>query len=190
MWGMPIEWSSTQDPVPVFVERFILPIEGTGHEVYLFGARYELVDVLVGGESYGDGHFVEHFVAQESSPGRWTLDRLVQRESPTYSAAAEADDYVHAKTIRDPSSLSFRHAPRWKPTDALWPTRLGTPMQFVGQVALPENDVTRTVLTWDVSLFLFWLRVDGHDHFKLVEHDPQAQTAEEHYADEERRETE
>ncbi len=63
-------------------------------------------------------------------------------------------------------------------------------MQFVGQVALPENDVTRTVLTWDVSLYLFWLRVNGHDQFKLVEHHPQAQTAEEHYAADERRETE
>src|SRR5712691_683626 len=99
VWGMPVEWSST---AALRTRR-----RAGGRRVPW---RRSLRRVL-----------------RRSRVAGWPLDaaRLVQRESPTYSAAAEADDYVDAATIRDPSSLSIRHAPRWKPTDAVWPTRLG-----------------------------------------------------------------
>ena len=58
-------------------------------------------------------------------------------------------------------------------------------MLFVGQTRLPANDVTRTLLTWGTTLYLFWLRLDDTDHFKLVEQNVSEHSAEDHYAQEE-----
>ena len=58
-------------------------------------------------------------------------------------------------------------------------------MRFIGQVELPENEVTRTQLTWDVRIYFFWLPTeDGDDCFKIVEQQTGEQTIEEHYRDE------
>jgi hypothetical protein len=60
------------------------------------------------------------------------------------------------------------------------------PMKFLGQVYLPENDVTRTLLNWDWNVYLFWTHANGANRFKITDQRTDLQTAEEHYTDEER----
>ena len=186
--GMPVEWSSQADPVPVYIARFAVP-EGSAEagDVYLFGARHELSEALVGGESFGEGNFVEFFVATEASGGGWRLQRLLQQESVTYSESEEEGDYVFVEEISDPAALSIHEPPAWDATEADWPTYRGRPMRFIGQVALPETDLTRTLLTWGITVYLFGARANGHTSFKIVRQKTEAQSAKQHYADEERR---
>jgi len=54
-------------------------------------------------------------------------------------------------------------------------------MEFIGQVTLPDNDVTRARLTWDTTLFLFGADTTDGTVFKLVQQNLAAQTSEEHY---------
>ena len=85
-----------------------------------------------------------------------------------------------------PVGLSLGEPPRWASrSDATWPTYAGEPMLFVGQVALPENDVTRALLTWDVTLYLFRSRSGERDSFALVVQHSSEQSAEDHYSVEE-----
>jgi hypothetical protein len=121
----------------------------------------------------------------ERAAAAWGSRRLLQRDSVTYSEADEHDDHVPAREI-DPAKLSLGSSPRWESkSEGEWPTILGNPMLFVGQVALPDNDVTRTLLTWDATLYLFWLRLEGTDHFKIVEQNVLDQSGEDHYAQDE-----
>lgn len=181
---MPVQWSSVEEPVPVFVARFDAPHDGLEDDLYLFGARYDTADALIDGSPVGDGHIVEYFLVERADDA-WRSRRLLQRTSVTYSEADERDDYAPARQI-DQAKLSLGRPPRWESkSEAVWSTTLGNPMLFVGQSRLPENDVTRTLLTWDTTLYLFWLRIEGSDHFKLVEQNVGEQSAEDHYAQEE-----
>lgn len=183
---MPVQWSSEEEPIPVFVARFDAPLDGLEGDLYLFGARYDTADALIDGSPVGDGHVVEYFLVERASAA-WRSRRLLQRTSVTYSEADEHDDYAPARQI-DQAKLSLGRPPRWESTsEAVWPNTLGNPMLFVGQIRLPENEVTRTLLTWDTTLYLFWLRIEGSDHFKLVEQNVGEQSAEDHYAQEEER---
>jgi hypothetical protein len=182
--GLPIKWTSTNSPVPVFIERFRVPKGGADDAVFLLGARYSLLEALVGGESLGDGHFVEYFVATKHSDRAWAVHRLLQRQSVTFSETEEREDYFPALEIDDPRALSLGPPPDWEETEAIWPTCTGAPMQFVGQIDLPETTVTRELLTWGVALYLFWSQSNRDDCFKLVEQETDAQTVEEHYKSE------
>lgn len=181
--AMPVQWSSAQEPVPVFIRRFSTPREGSQERhVYLFGARYSLLDALVGGEALGDGYFVEYFVVTRSLDGDdWTAHRLLQRESVTFSESDESQDYVPAADVNHPLTPSTADAPAWETTEAFWPTVRGAPMRFVGQAELPENTVTRELLTWGINVYLFWAEVNGKDCFKLVMQETEFQSAREHY---------
>ena len=60
-----------------------------------------------------------------------------------------------------------------------WPFRDGKPMVFVGQIGpVPENDVTRTVFTFDVVIYIFGARIPGEREgthrivYELVEQIP------------------
>jgi hypothetical protein len=55
-------------------------------------------------------------------------------------------------------------------------------MTFLGQVELPDSELTRRLLTWEITLFLFANVAELE--FKVVEQDTTAQTAEEHYRNE------
>lgn len=181
---MSVQWSSVQDPVPVFIARFDPPLDGLEDDLYLFGARYDTADALIDGTPIGRGHIVEYFLVERATAA-WRSRRLLQRESVTYSEADEHHDHAPARQI-DHATLSLGRPPRWESkSEAVWPTILGNPMLFVGETRLPENDVTRTLLTWDTTLYLFWLRIEGNDHFKLVEQNVGEQSAEDHYAQEE-----
>lgn len=183
--GLPIEWSSGEDPLPVFLAQFIVGGVGCEEEmVYLFGARYSLSEALVGGESLGDGHFVEYFVVKKGSNCCWTVHRLLQRESVTFSEWDERQDYLPAMDVADPVALSSHDPPAWDATEAVSPTFRGEPMHFLGQIEIPETDITRTRFTWGVTAYLFRLRVGEEDCFTIVEHETEAQSAEEHYESE------
>jgi hypothetical protein len=183
--GLPVVWQVSHEPVPVYIGRWSLPDK---RDVFLFGARYDLAEAEVGGQSLAPGHFVEFF-AVTGGGDRWETTRLLNRLSVTFSATDEQGDYVPATALSDPVSRSVTEPPHWAHrSEAQWPTSDGTPMTFVGQVQLPRTPITETRLTWDATFYLFWSRSDaGPDTFKLVQQDPLAQSAEDHYADEERR---
>ena len=182
--GMTIKWSSTSNPIPVFLDSFVTPQAAAADRVFLFGARYDLAEALVGGESLAPGYFVEFFVIRRGS-NTWNLHRLLQRKSVTFSATDETLDYLDARSVNDPNKVSVNRAPHWKVSDAVWPTNRGVPMMFLGQVAPPETTLTRSLFMWGSDVFLFWDGRSGLDVFKLVQQDIGAQTADEHYDAEE-----
>jgi hypothetical protein len=176
--GMDVAWASDAKPVPVYLGRFPVRHLQDLEDVHLMGARYDLTEALVGGDALGDGYFLEYFVAEQTT-GRWSLHRLLQSVSVTYSERDEKADYVPAVDVRDPRSLSLGEPPKWKVSEADWPTLDGKPMTFLGQVELPDSELTRRLLTWEITLFLFAGAAELE--FKVVEQDTTAQTADEHY---------
>jgi hypothetical protein len=150
----------------------------------LFGARHPISDALVGGESFGDeGFFIEYFAIDRNPAGGWNVHRLLQRgHSVVYSdGEEETEDCVPAAEIDDPVGLSIHEPPAWKLWVANWPTCDEKPMRFVGQVKPPENDVTRELLNWLCTIYLFCSTSDAGTRYKIVDQDRGAQTAEEHY---------
>lgn len=103
--------------------------------------------------------------------------------SVTYSEREEEGDYIPATEIGDPAALSVDQPPAWKAEEAVWPTSEGIPMTFMGQANLPETEITRALLTWGLDVYLFVGTTDEL-RFKIVEQDITAQTAEEHYKQE------
>jgi hypothetical protein len=188
--GMPVEWQSVPTPEPVFLRTFDIPRAGHRRDtVFLFGARYSVADALVGGESFGEGYFVEYFVVEEAHDGSWIVHRLRQRGSVAYTESEESrddPDYVQAEEITDPAAFALHTPPIWKRSEALWPTYAGTPMQFIGQIEIPDTELTRNLLSSGQTVYLFSAEAPDHSHYKIFEQDTHAQTAEEHYELEER----
>jgi hypothetical protein len=123
--GLPIKWSSSADPVPVYLTSFPKSSEPTTAKVFLFGARYDLAEALLDDESLGKGHFIEYFVMWRRPDGGWNLHRLLQHHSVTFSDGSDDDtkDYVPARTISSPSRLALDRLPDWESEgDAVWPT--------------------------------------------------------------------
>jgi hypothetical protein len=182
--GMPIDWSSDAAPVPVFLGKLsAVKAEGCG-EVYVFGARYELADALIGGQSLGPGYFVEYFVAEERSPGEWSIHRLLQRQSVTFSEGDEPGDFVAADSVADKKVLCLDGLPKWKGSEAVWPTYGKKPMRFYGQLTLPDTKVARELFTWGMNIYLFSTQRDDSTIFKIVAQETDFQAAAEHYASE------
>jgi hypothetical protein len=183
--GRPVEWLNVPKIEPLFLRAFDLrPISERTHLAFLFGARYNLEDALVDGESYGDGFFVEYFVVDKPS-GEWTLHRLLQRGSVAYTESDESradPQYLPACEIKDPAVHSLRRPPAWKASAASWPTHRGLPMQFIGQMTLPKTELTSSLFTWGDTAYLFVAVGDGRLVYKLFEQETHGQTAEEHYA--------
>jgi hypothetical protein len=180
--GETIEWKSAGVPDAVFLRRF-RPVDGA--EVFLFGARYELTDFLLDGEPQGDGHFVEYIVVARSESGPWTVHRLLQQRSVTFSEVDEVDDSVTAKKVTASKFLAGDLPPRWEsPSEAEWPTHDGKPMMFLGQLSVPDSEATRTKFTWKTTVYLFR---DGESRplFKAMIQQRGEQSAENHYESEE-----
>jgi hypothetical protein len=177
--GMPVEWRSVPAPEPVFLRTF-------GPDVMLFGARYPMSEVLMDGEPFAsDGHVLEYYLLDRGKDGHWTLHRLHQRGSPGTVAYAEVDDSaedIPAIDIEDVAALSVGSAPAWNATEASWPTYRGSPMRFVGQIHLPETDVTRDWLAWGQTVYVFATEGPDQAHYKIFMQQTSAQTAEQHYA--------
>jgi hypothetical protein len=180
LWiGREITWSS--DALPPAVLIAILDVPGAG-ECLLFGFKHDLADALVGGKSFGHGHFIEYVIAQKEHGATWTVHRLVQQRSVTYTTSMEAKDYVDASKVKDVGAHCLGEQPRWRWNDANWPTHDGQPMTFVAQFDLPDCELTRKLLTVDVRVLLFMSIVQGHAVFKIMEEQIKTQSAEEHYA--------
>jgi hypothetical protein len=174
---MSIEWlPSTPQSDPVFITA----INTRSGTACFFGVRYSLSDAVVSGKALGDGYFVEYIVTERGSSS-WTIHRLLQRGSATFAESYERDDAIPARMVDKPSAHSLGDVPYWKTAEAVWPTFGEVPMEFIGQVTLPDNDVTRARLTWDTTLFLFGADTTDGTVFKLVQQNLAAQTSEEHY---------
>ena len=177
-----LKWPKDLEVPPVFLGQFGL-LSGEDSlapcYVYVFGFRLNFDQADYSDFPVPHSYFVEYAVVElPSEKTHW----LSQRESTTYSSLDEKKDYIAAAEVNRADELSLGPRPRWKESEAWWPTFQGTPMSFVGQIALPENAVTRKFLTWDESIFLFW-RPTGTGHvFKITEQNIRWQTAEEHYA--------
>jgi hypothetical protein len=182
---MRIEWASSAAPVPVFLGK--LPAADAEGEdgLYIFGARYELSDALFDRQSLGPGYFVEYFVVWAESPGEWVVRRLAQHRSVTFSEIDEPRDDVDAEDVTDRKALSPNGLPRWKESEAVWPTCDKKPMTFHGQLALPDTKVARDLFIWGMNIYLFSAQRGGSRVFKIVQQETDFQTAEEHYASEE-----
>jgi hypothetical protein len=179
--GLPVKWLTNTATMPVFVHQFAVWCSGTWIEALLFGARYDLREAEVAGASLGGGHFVEYIVASRREKSEWRFCHLLQHASPTFSDGSQKGDYVHARDVSDPGSLSAARLPQWRTSEAIWPTIDGKPMMFIGQVELPDTPITREHLTWNASLYLFWARIADVDRFKVVEQ-TFGQSAEDFYA--------
>ncbi len=182
-----LEWLSDQPPVHVLLGS--IPSTEHGTDLVVLGARYDCSTALFDGEKRDHGgYFVEYFVAEEKAPESWKVHRLLQRGfSVTHSDSDQNGDHVAAPTVKDAAARSTGAVPRWKASEAQWPTFGGEPMTFHGQLALYDSPVARTLFTWGMNVYLFSAVNGGDRVFKIVDQDAKLQTAEEHYADEERR---
>jgi hypothetical protein len=169
--GLPLTWLDEAEPEPFLLRTF----EVDGDPVFLFEADYEVSRVLLDGEPLGDeGHFSEYFVVTGEADG-WMVRRLLQRGGSVAFCTPEEDERdaaVFAREIKDPAALSLGAPPRWKKSVAQWPTLRGEPMIFVGQTEPGYS-----------TIFVF---TDRRGSYKLTMSDTLSQTAEEHYALEER----
>ncbi len=183
-FGLPITWTEKVEPVPVFLNQYV--IGPNGHDAYLIGFRFDTSKMLLKGRPGSGGFFLQFLVVEFEAADRHVLHMLRQHRSPIYSAASDGKDWVWASEVKktDKEKLFLGSPPTWEETEAQWPTVSGKLMRFVGQVSLPENDVTRVHLTWDKRLYLFWQPGAGASEFKIFAQDCDLQTAEAHYAKE------
>lgn len=181
--GLSIRWLTNTAPEVVFVHQFAAWGSDAPVEMFLFGARYDLSEVELEGTTLGPGHFVEYIVASRRERSEWSVCRLLQHASPTFSDRSEKGDYIFAREMSNIAVLSVARPPSWDVSEAIWPTIGSKPMLFIGQVTLPDTPITREHLTWDVSVYLFWNRLEDTDRFKVVEQ-AHGQTAEDHYTTE------
>lgn len=182
--GMEISWSSSADPVPLFLGRFATSERSEGVEAYLFAARYELSEARCAGESLGEGFFEEYFVVCRGRQRDWDVHRLLQRRSVTFSESEDEKDYVPVNSLRKVRDRWASQPPKWESAEeAVWPMSHDEPMVFLGQVRLGDRESIRDSFTWGMTVYLFWARRDRGE-FKVVTQDCGAQTPKEHYASE------
>lgn len=176
-----LKWTTSEPATPIFLDCFRSSASSPSADLFLYGVRHDLRDVLVGGCRM-DGHFLEYVVVRDEGGSEWGVHRLLQQAGVPYSGDFAKRDWVSADSIPEPRSLCRRALPRWKWSAAQWPTEDGRPMIFIGQVTVPETRVTRSLFSWDIHVFLFASGDSASPRFKVVEQDANAQTAEEHDA--------
>lgn len=86
--------------------------------------------------------------------------------------------------------------PDWGTDEPEWPFHQGRPMVFIRQFALPDNQVTRSSVTWETMLYVFGIRVPSPTEtrsdayrmvYEVVQRPTGLQTAEDHYREEQGR---
>ena len=181
-----IRWPKGLEVPPVFLGQFAIPPgedRSSLLDVYVFGFRLELNRAEFSDFPVPDSFFVEYAVTEfPSRKTHWLSQRMY---NTTYSSIFEKKDCTPATEIKRVDKLSLGRRPRWKKSEAEWATYQGQPMRFVGQIDLPENDVTRKFLTWDKSVLVFWQSIVAGSVYKITTQGISLQTAEEHYAMEE-----
>ncbi len=191
--GYAFHWKDGYSPQPVFIGQASVAFgdledgdaSGSSIEVYLFGYRLELSEAGCDDPRMQDGFFVEYIVLEKEA--RVVRHRLNQTGSAAYSSTDENDDDVSACDFDWKNAPRLDKRPKWKPSEAYWPTCDGKPMTFVTQWILPDNDVTRRHLTFDEYNYLFVARSGNGLVFKVTTQETDLQTAEEHYREEEKR---
>lgn len=184
VWGKSIEWKEPVRPKLVYIDTIDVATGAARMKVSLFGTRHDLADVLLAGNPYSGGFFVEYIIGAQNDGGALSIRRLVQHGSVPYSAVSEKNDSVPSSEVKDKEKRSLSGRPRWKASEAEWPTLRGEPMLFVGQTYIPKTRVATKYLSAGVNVYVFWRRVHEVDYFKIVDQDADQQTAEEHYAQE------
>jgi hypothetical protein len=122
-------------------------------QYFLLGRRYELADLKE--NHFGEGHFLEYFVASRNAP-KWTVHRLIQNMSSMFTSTFESKDYVDVDESFDQERDSFASPPNWVDAgNAYWPTSKSRLMTFIGQYRLRDCKETRLHLTFDKVLYLF-----------------------------------
>lgn len=174
--GLPIVWDDGYVSELVFIDQ----LQFENRDIYIFGARFNTVSAAFeGGARLPAGFFINYTVVSCFSEKAERVAVLAQHGGPIYGEVSEKNDWMWAKRIPKDRYMSLINRPRWKMSEAQWPLSDGKPMQFLGQVVLPENEVSREFLTWGKSIYLF--SDEGMGRFKITSQDTDLQTAEEHY---------
>lgn len=186
------EWKKDAGIGPVYIRKFG-PLASVQHsvpkcEVWLFGFRFNFRDAKIEPHRANSGYYVDYCTVIRSNG---ILDRVLylgQRRSVEYT---HKDCNERALVVSNMKKKEYSTLPRigsapvWKKANMGWPITEGRPMVFIGQVTLPENDVTSQYLTCFKSIFVFLAQEDGEYIAKIVTQQADQQTAEEHYALEE-----
>lgn len=180
--GETVEWRVHEPVMPVFLGSVSVDVEA---RLMLFGLRYKLSEAVLSENFRDDAHFIEFVVAINEERTGWTLHRLSQRTSVTYSDSNDTKDYQRIGAIRKPERLSISGAPKWmNKSDAVWPTTRGEPMTFVGQLQVLESDLAKRYFTWDLAIYLFQSGAGGTRTYKVLTQEIGEQSIDEHYANE------
>ena len=176
---LPIAWEDDYEPAIVFIGQTELP---NGYSAYVFGRRLELSFASIEDPAFDglDGHFVEFFVVENEEQ---SFHYLTQDRNVIYTSNEKNDGYTDCSkmTNREIDERSFKTSPKWNKNDAQWPTVDSECMTFVAQFDLPENDVTKAHLTWNIGIFLFWHKTPT-TRFGIARQSSNYQTLEDHYS--------
>jgi hypothetical protein len=117
----------------------------------------------------------------------WKEHHLSQHDDRiAWSKKTDFDDCLSVDMMAKSAFRFLRRKPRWKISDASWPAINQQPMVFLAQWPLPENEVTRSALTFGSMVFLFAEQEKNATlNVKMWMQDMRSQTAEEHYNAEE-----
>ncbi len=179
--GFAIDWKVSVPPEIVYIGSF------EGHDplealiVHVYGSRFERTDCVVKGLPDSDGFFIEFYVLWKQRGADWQLQRLLQRGTETHCAVFEPDDVVSPSYALRRNPHKRRRKPQWVASEGRWPTLNRVPMLFLGQVLLPENEVTRHFFSWAESIFVFFSEGKNGVDFKITTQDVGVQSLEEHY---------
>jgi hypothetical protein len=179
--GLSIDWKTDSHVIPVFIAQFEIP--GLRADVYVYGARFETSNAMLNDKELPPGFFIEYKVVEIEEPDHIEIMHLSQHRGITYNDHGSKNDHVPASEVNwsDALKLSFNSPPRWKVEDAHWPTHKGNLMEFVGQVDLIENEVTKKLLTWNKRIFLFRAKLSEKATYKIITQDLDYQSSEDHY---------
>jgi hypothetical protein len=113
-------------------------------------------------------------------------DELEQRVVADYERAGKPKprkQWLKERLLPEYRWLKTR--PRWMDDEGEWPAFLGQQMLFVGQTAVPDNEVAQEYSLADEMIYVFAGWSEGETEFKLLSQEVGAQTAEQHYLTEE-----
>ena len=193
--GLPLPTRWSRDDIklaildqPFFVDLGCLRIstESGEREFNAYVARYELAGALVDGNTRAnddDGYFLVFYLAEflDTKVNVWTF---AQTESPVYSDRPEKGDYLLAEKIGKKGGTLTNNLPRWKKSEAIWPTVDGVLMNFAGETDLTNTVVNKKYATVGERIFWFFLISGGCVRLKAVTQPIKFQTADAHYASE------
>lgn len=151
--------------------------------VLLFGGRRPCPEY--------NGFTVEYEVLTVDESQSISRHHLAQRRSTPWCESGCVEEPERLDMMSKKRAVPFLvKKPKWRRSEAEWPTARGELMLFIGQVFTPENDITSEYLSSDM-LYLF---AGGNDaagneagglQFAMTVMDVSGQSAEDHYKTEE-----